>query len=245
MKATTTRPAAKKSTAASARSAAAPKKAAPAKKAATASKASAAPKAAAPARSAAASKAAPARKAAGAKPAAKQATPSSDLNKIMLDTLKDIYYAEKKLLTGLNKMAKAAAHAQLREAFETHRSETENQVKQLEQVFQLLGQRAQGKRCAAMDGLLEEGSEHIEEYGKGPGRDAALIVGAQKIEHYEMAAYGSLRDFARLLGRNDAQEIFQAILDQESATDEKLTGLSQQVNQEALDSEKETAAQEA
>jgi ferritin-like metal-binding protein YciE len=166
----------------------------------------------------------------------------------MVDTLKDIYYAEKQLVRALKKMGKAASHQMLTVAFEQHRTETEQQIQQLEQVFQILGQRAQGKKCPAMDGLLDEGNEHMEEYSKGPGLDAALIVGAQKIEHYEMAAYGSLRTFAELLGQTEAQRIFQTILDQEGATDEKLTGLSRTINMEALGSQQEvseSAKQEA
>jgi ferritin-like metal-binding protein YciE len=150
------------------------------------------------------------------------------------DGLKDIYYAEKQLVKALNKMAKAASNDELREAFENHRTETELQVNLLEDAFEALEMRAAGKKCPAMDGLIEEANEHIEEMDKGPARDAALIVGAQKVEHYEIAAYGSLRSFARCLGYPDCEQIFDQILDQESRTDELLTGVAQTVNQEAL-----------
>jgi len=100
--------------------------------------------------------------------------------------------------------------------------------------------RAQGKKCPAMDGLIEEGNEHIEEFEKGPARDAALIVGAQKVEHYEIAAYGSLRQFAEILGHSECVDIFNEILEQESSTDEKLTQIAQTVNQEAYGEDEES-----
>lgn len=160
-------------------------------------------------------------------------SPKDDLQKVFQDCLKDVYYAEKQLYKALNKMAKAAMNSDLKTAFETHRQETEGQIEKLDEVFGILGMRAQGKKCPAMDGLVEEGSEAIEEYDKGPARDAALIASAQKAEHYEMSAYGSLRAFANVLGYSDCAQIFDEILNQESATDEKLTMIAQSVNEEA------------
>jgi ferritin-like metal-binding protein YciE len=174
----------------------------------------------------------------------RQSTPANDLHKVFVDTLKDIYWAEKHLVRGLTKMARASQHEELRAAFEQHRTETEQQIEQLEQAFESLEIRAQGKRCEAMEGLLREAQDHVEEYSEGPGRDAALIVGAQKIEHYEIAAYGSLRTFAGALGYPDCEQIFQAILDQESETDEKLTQVAMAINQEALQAHEEEGASE-
>ncbi len=158
----------------------------------------------------------------------------------MVDGLKDIYYAEKVLSKALTRMAKNATNGELRAAFETHRDETDEQVRMLEGAFQTLGQKVQGKKCAAMDGLIEEGKEHMEEASKGAGRDAVMLVSAQKSEHYEIAAYGSLRTFAQSLGNNEVAQIFQTILDQEKATDEKLTGIAETVNREALGSHEDT-----
>lgn len=159
---------------------------------------------------------------------------SDDLHKVFVDNLKDIYWAEKHLVRGLTKMARAAENEELKMGFERHREETEQQIEQLEQAFEALELKAQGKRCEAMEGLLREGQEQIEEYEQGPGRDAAMIVAAQKIEHYEIAAYGSLRTFAATLGYPDCEQIFQAILDQEVATDELLTETAMSINQEAM-----------
>ena len=157
------------------------------------------------------------------------ADPRNDLAKILQDLMQDIYYAEKKLSKALGKMAKNASDTRLKDAFTTHQSQTEEQISRLEEAFELIGQKAKAKRCAAMDGLLEEANEHIEEYEKGAGLDAALIVGAQKVEHYEIAAYGSMRSFARTLGYNEAATIFEEIREQESDTDELLTTIAESV----------------
>jgi ferritin-like metal-binding protein YciE len=153
------------------------------------------------------------------------------LEKVMKNGLKDIYYAEKQLVKALNKMSKAAENEELKQAFETHKAETEEQVTRLEEAFEELGIRAAGKKCPAMDGLIEEGAEAIEEFDKGPARDAALIVSAQKVEHYEIAAYGSLRAFAATLGYATCEQIFDEILEQESNTDEVLNGVAQTINE--------------
>lgn len=182
---------------------------------------------------------APAKRAAPKKASSKSSakggsSASEDLEKVMKEGLKDIYYAEKQLAKALNKMAKGAENAELKQGFETHREETLTQIEKLEQVFEMLGMRAAGKKCPAMDGLIEEGSEALEEYDKGPARDAALIMSAQKVEHYEIASYGSLRTFAEVLGYSDCAQIFEEILEQESATDEKLTTVAQTVNEDAM-----------
>lgn len=172
-----------------------------------------------------------------------QATTSSssdDLQKVFKECLKDIYYAEKQLYKALNKMSKAAANQELKSAFETHREETAGQIEKLEEVFEILEMRAAGKKCPAMDGLVEEGSEAIEEYDKGPARDVALIVSAQKAEHYEISSYGSLRTLASTLGHDDCASIFEEIMEQESGTDEELTEIAMTVNREAMAGEEVT-----
>jgi ferritin-like metal-binding protein YciE len=170
-----------------------------------------------------------------AKQKSKASSPShkEGLEKVMKDTLKDIFYAEKQLVKALGKMEKAADSEELKQAFKQHKQETEEQVSMLEDAFESLGMRAAGKKCPAMDGLVEEGSEAMEEYDKGPARDAALIVSAQKVEHYEMAAYGSLRAFAATLGYTDCEKIFDSILDQESNADDILTQVAASVNEAA------------
>jgi len=166
------------------------------------------------------------------------------LQDVLKDGLKDIYYAEKQLAKALKKMSKAATNVELREAFDNHRLQTEEQIQMLEQAFEALEMRAAGKKCPAMDGLIQEGQEHIEEMEKGAPLDAALIVGAQKVEHYEIAAYGSLRAFAKVLGLTDCEQIFDQILQQESETDELLTQIAETVNREALSEEEEEDAGE-
>ena len=156
------------------------------------------------------------------------------LDELFHDTLKDIYYAEKKILSALPKMAKAAQNDDLRGAFEKHKTETEGQIDRLEQVFELIEEKPQGKKCAAIEGILEEGQEIIKEYKGSPALDAGLISAAQAVEHYEIARYGTLRTWAEELGLNDAKELLQETLDQEEATDQALTELAEAVvNQEA------------
>ena len=156
------------------------------------------------------------------------------LEELFHDTLKDIYYAEKKILTALPKMAKAAQNEDLKAAFEKHEGETEEQVSRLEQVFELIDKKPQGKKCPAIDGIIEEGQEIIKEYKGSPALDAGLISAAQAVEHYEMARYGTLRTWADELGIKDAATLLQTTLDEEEATDEALTELAEAVvNQEA------------
>jgi ferritin-like metal-binding protein YciE len=157
------------------------------------------------------------------------------LQKLFVSELRDIYHAEGQLLKALPKMAEAASSEELKEAFETHLKETEEHVERLEEVFELLGEKPKGKVCHGMKGLIEEGSEILEEDGEDSVLDAGIIVAAQKVEHYEIAAYGSVRTFAELLGQNEAVELLQATLDEESAANELLNKLAQDsVNPEAL-----------
>jgi ferritin-like metal-binding protein YciE len=156
-----------------------------------------------------------------------------NLARIFEDTLKDIYWAEKHLTKALPKMSKAAYDENLSAAFSNHLQETQGQIERLEQVFEQLGKRAQGKKCPAMEGLVEEGKEAIDEYDKGYARDAALIISAQKIEHYEIAAYGSLKAHAQMMGKEEIASLLDETLQEESETDEKLTEISGNVNQQA------------
>ncbi|MBV9960627.1 MAG: ferritin-like domain-containing protein [Parafilimonas sp.] len=156
-----------------------------------------------------------------------------NLSKIFEDTLKDIYWAEKHLVKALPRMSKAAYDENLSAAFEEHTEQTQGQIERLDQIFEQLGKRAQGKKCPAMEGLVEEGKEAIEEYEKGYARDAALIISAQKIEHYEIAAYGSLKAHARMMGEEEIANLLEATEQEEGETDKKLTEISETVNQQA------------
>lgn len=148
------------------------------------------------------------------------------LDKLFEDQLKDVYSAEAQLLKALPRMAKAASSDGLREAFTAHLAETRGQVERLDRVARRLGLKLTGKKCKAMEGLIEEGREVIEADGEPEVIDAALIIAAQKVEHYEISAYGSARTLAEHLGHAEVAELLQATLDEESAADEKLTGLS-------------------
>jgi ferritin-like metal-binding protein YciE len=157
------------------------------------------------------------------------------LEKLYVDELRDIYNAENQLLKALPKMAKGASSPDLKNAFETHLKQTESHVERLEQIFADLDESPKGKTCHAMKGLIEEGSEILKEDGEESVLDAGIIVAAQKVEHYEMAAYGSARTFARLLGQEKAAELLQTTLDEESETNESLNQLAENmVNPEAL-----------
>lgn len=148
------------------------------------------------------------------------------LQDLFQDTLKDIYYAERKILKALPKMARAAQSEELRAAFEKHREQTEGQIERLQQVFETLGKRAQGKTCEAIDGIISEGEEIIEEFKGTPALDAGLISSAQAVEHYEITRYGTLRRWAGLLGFNEAQKLLEQTLNEESQTDSDLTKLA-------------------
>lgn len=156
------------------------------------------------------------------------------LQALFLNELKDVYHAEKQLLRALPRMAKAAESPELQEAFTSHLKETEGQVQRLERIFKDLGEAARGKRCKGMEGLIEEGKEVMEEEGEGPVIDAALIAAGQRVEHYEIAAYGCLRTYAQLLGLENAVKLLAQTLSEEEAADEKLTRIGEgSVNAEA------------
>lgn len=150
------------------------------------------------------------------------------------DTLKDVYFAEKKILSALPKMAKAAQNDDLAAAFQKHKDETEGQIERLEQVFAEIEAKPQGKTCDAIMGILAEGTEIMEEYKGSPALDAGLLAAAQAVEHYEISRYGTLRTWAEELGYTESVKLLQETLDQEEATDEALTELAGTVvNQEA------------
>jgi len=145
---------------------------------------------------------------------------------LFLDTLKDIYYAERKILRALPKMARAAQSEELKAAFQQHKEETEGQIERLQQVFEVLGKRAQGKTCPAIEGIIEEGEEIMEEFKGMPALDAGLISAAQAVEHYEITRYGTLKRWAEVLGLKEAVQLLDETLQEESKTDESLTALA-------------------
>jgi ferritin-like metal-binding protein YciE len=151
---------------------------------------------------------------------------NNDLHELFVDELSDLYSAEKQLTKALPKMLKAAQSEELKSAIESHLTETEGHVNRLEQVFQALGEKIKRKTCAAMEGLVEEASELLQEQKGKSSLDAAIIAAAQKVEHYEIASYGTVRAWAEQMGHNEAVELLKATLDEESAADEKLTEIA-------------------
>jgi len=149
--------------------------------------------------------------------------PNAHLHELMVDELKDIYNAERQLLAGLKKLISTAEGEELKKAFKEHLEETEGQIDKLKQVFQLLDLPARGKKCKAMEGLLNEADEIMNEFEGSEALDAALVAAAQKVEHYEIATYGSLATYAKLMQHDDVAAIFAEILEQEKNADEKLT----------------------
>jgi ferritin-like metal-binding protein YciE len=152
--------------------------------------------------------------------------PDKTLETLFHDGLKDIYYAERKILKALPKMARAASSDAVRKAFEKHKEETEGQVERLQQVFEIIGKRATAKTCPAIDGLIEEGEEVLEAYKETAALDAGLVAAAQAVEHYEIARYGTLKRWAEMLKLQKAVTLLDETLRQESATDEALTRLA-------------------
>lgn len=161
------------------------------------------------------------------------------LEDVFIDVLKDTLDAEKQILKALPKMAKGVESEELKAAFEEHRVVTEKQVERLQSVFESLDKAARGKHCPGMEGLLEEGSEMIAEEEAGPALDAALICAAQKVEHYEIAAYGSLVTYAKMLGYKDAAKLLAETLAEEKQTDTLLSKLASKLNFEAQEEEDE------
>lgn len=165
---------------------------------------------------------------------------SSQLMKLFEDSLKDIYWAEKALTKAIPKMIKNATSEDLIEALENHLQETQEQVKRCEEVFKSIDKKATAKKCEAMVGLIKEGQEVMEECEEGPMCDAGIIAAGQKVEHYEIASYGTLRQFAETLGLDEAVELLEATLEEEKAADEKLTEVAVNVvNVQASEEEEE------
>ena len=155
------------------------------------------------------------------------------LHQLFLDQLKDLYSAETQLIDALPKMAEAAHNAELKQGFEMHLEETKNHARRIEQIFQELEEgKPTGKTCQAMKGLVKEGSEVIHEDATPEVKDAALIAAAQRVEHYEIAGYGVVRTFAEIMGHDNAAKLLQATLDEEAATDKKLTAAASTINYE-------------
>ena len=162
--------------------------------------------------------------------------PIKTAHDLFIDQLRDLYHAEKQLVRALPRMAKAASSDQLKQAFQTHLEETKGQVERLEQVFEELSARTRGKRCEAMEGLIEEAKEIIEEVEAPEVRDAGLIVAAQKVEHYEIASYGSAHAFAEGMGQDRVAQLLAETLEEEKKTDETLNKLAiSEVNKKALE----------
>lgn len=158
----------------------------------------------------------------------------NSIHQLFVEELKDIYSAETQITKALPKMAKASTSEELKAAFEEHLEETEGQIERLDQIFETLGVNPKGKTCDGMKGVLEEGDEMLEETEEGGVRDAALISAAQRVEHYEMAAYGTVRTYAEQLGQQQFVELLEETLEEEKAADEKLTKIAQKVQQKAL-----------
>jgi ferritin-like metal-binding protein YciE len=158
------------------------------------------------------------------------------LQELFLDELKDLYSAEKQITKALPKLAKAATTPELKSAFESHLQETFGQIERLDRIFEILGKSPRGKVCNGMKGVLEEGAEVLEETEKGsPVRDAALISAAQRVEHYEMAGYGCVREYAKLLGQKEIAKLLDETLAEEKAADSKLGQVAKQVNPAAME----------
>jgi ferritin-like metal-binding protein YciE len=169
--------------------------------------------------------------------------PQKKLADLFHETLKDIYFAENKIIKTLPKLAKAAQSKELAAAFNKHLRETQGQVKRLDRIFRIIGKPARGKTCEAINGLADEGAEIMKEFKGAPALDAGLLAAAQAVEHYEISRYGTLRTWAQELGMSDAAELLQATLDEEEATDQALTKLATSViNLEAEQGEQEREA---
>lgn len=159
--------------------------------------------------------------------------PNEGLKELYIDELKDLYSAENQLLKALPKMAKAASSDELRQGFEDHLQQTRGHVERLEQIFESLDESPKGKKCMGMEGLVKEGSEAMGEDFEDAVMDAALIGAAQRVEHYEIAAYGTVSEFAKVLGENEHVSLLEQTLTEEKETDEKLTELAKEINPQA------------
>ncbi len=166
------------------------------------------------------------------------------LRQLYVDELKDLYSAETQMVKALPKLAKASSSAELRRAFEEHLRQTSDQVSRLEQIFQMLEEKPTGKKCLGMEGLVKEGAETMQEKYGDPVMDAALIGAAQRVEHYEIAGYGTVRAFANLLGESDHVSLIEETLAEEKQADETLTRLAEQINSQAERGQAEVAGRQ-
>jgi ferritin-like metal-binding protein YciE len=162
--------------------------------------------------------------------------PENSLQELYVQQLRDLYNAENQLVKALPKMGKAAQSDALREGFEQHLEQTKGHIDRLEQIFGAMDESPKGRKCAGMEGLIQEGEEIIDEQSDSEALDSGLIASAQRVEHYEIAGYGTVRTFAELLGEEDAVNLLQQTLDEEKETDEKLTELAKELNAQAMNS---------
>jgi ferritin-like metal-binding protein YciE len=167
------------------------------------------------------------------------------LRELYIDELRDLYSAETQLVKALPKMAKAASNDQLREAFEEHLRQTSGHVSRLEQIFEQLEEKPSGKKCLGMEGLVKEGAETMREDYTEVVKDAAIIGAAQRVEHYEMAGYGTVRALAQLLGENEQVSLLEQTLQEEKQADQKLTQLSEEINPKAIQGQGRAASRES
>src|ERR1700685_125240 len=168
-----------------------------------------------------------------------------NLKELYLDELRDLYSSEQQLIKAIPKMAKAANSDELRKGFEEHLEQTRGHATRLEQILSALGEPVKGKKCKGMAGIVAEGGEMLSEDFQGALMDAALISAAQRVEHYEIAAYGAVHAYAELMGESEAASLLQQTLDEEKETDQKLTELSEEINSEAFRAAAEAGAEEA
>ena len=169
--------------------------------------------------------------------------PNEGLKELYIDELRDLYSAENQLVKALPKMAKAASSDELRQGFEEHLEQTKEHVARLEQIFEALDESPKGKKCMGMEGLVKEGAEAMEEDFEDAVMDSALIGAAQRVEHYEIAAYGTAREFANLLGETEAASLLEETLNEEKETDEKLTELAKEINSQANEESEDVEAE--
>lgn len=168
---------------------------------------------------------------------------NDSLRQLYIDELRDLYNAETQLTKALPKMAKASSNSELRQGFEEHLRQTSEHVSRLEQIFDMLGEKPTGKKCLGMEGLVKEGAETMKEDYEGAVMDAAIIGAAQRVEHYEIAGYGTVREFAQLLGEDEHISLLEQTLEEEKQTDEKLTQLAEDINSQAQEGEEEQREQ--
>ena len=168
----------------------------------------------------------------------------NSLRELYIDQLRDLYDAEYQLIKALPKMAEGATSEELREGIEEHLEQTRNQAQRLEQIFERLGETPKGERCKGMEGVIKEGSETLEKEMDDDTKDAAIIAAAQRVEHYEIAGYGTVRTYANLLGETEAAELLEETLDEEKETDQKLTQLAEEINIEAAEGSDEEESEQ-